>query len=272
MQVVYSPPHRALQPYVKGYYYIELDMGPDAGPLDVHPLGHHTMAFTLNGRQLFRSPGNAYDFSLSYHGLICEHTSLTPLVPQINIVLVSFTATGASQLFGLSQHQLINEIHPIEDVVPEAVELMLRLEDGISCGKRATGMIEAWLLRQIPTPTPFSYAANIDRACALIQARQGNIPIGELSREVGMSQRYLESNFKDMIGTSPKLYCRIVRFIASYQFILGNAQTDWNELIYRHQFFDQSHFIRDFKRFFGYSPSKVHLANAHLASKITMEL
>src|SRR5690606_6180909 len=114
--------------------------------------------------------------------------------------------------------------------------------------------------------------ANIDRACTLIQRHKGTISIRDLSREVGMSQRYLESHFKDMIGASPKMYCRIVRFLAAYQFILGSAHVDWAELIYRHQFFDQSHFIHDFKRFFGRSPSKIHLANSHLAGKIALEL
>ncbi len=272
MQFVFTPSHQALRPFVNGYYYIELDAGPDARPLDIHPVGYHTMAFTLNSRQVFRSTASEYDFNLSYHGLICEHISLFPMAPKINMVVVSFTSTGASRLFGVSQHQLINQIHPIEDIVPEAMDLKLRLEDGISCGMRAIDLIEHWLLRRISAKSPFRYGPNIDRACSLIQRHRGIIPIGELSREVGMSQRYLESHFKDMIGTTPKMYCRIVRFLAAYQFILGNDDVDWGELIYRHQFFDQSHFIHDFKRFFGRSPSKIHLANSHLAGKIALEL
>ena len=87
-----------------------------------------------------------------------------------------------------------------------------------------------------------------------------------------MSQRYLESHFKDMIGTTPKMYCRIVRFLASYQFILQNTHLDWGDLVYRYQYFDQAHFIHEFKRFFGYSPSKIHLANSQLAGEISLVL
>src|SRR5690606_4676769 len=153
------------------------------------------------------------------------------MAPKIKMVVVSFTSTGASRLFGVSQHQLINQIHPIEDIVPEAMDLKLRLEDGISCGSRATLLIEQWLLRRISDKSPFRYGANIDRACTLIQRHKGTISIRDLSREVGMSQRYLESHFKDMIGASPKMYCRIVRFLAAYQFILGSTHVDWGELI-----------------------------------------
>lgn len=272
MQLVFTNSHQALRPYVNGYYYIELEVGPDAQPLDIHPVGYHTMAFTLNSKQVFRSTESEYDFNLSYHGLICEHISLFPLAPKIRMVVVSFTSTGASRLFGVSQHELINQIHPIEDIVPEALDLKLRLEDGISCRSKATALIEHWLMRRISAKSPFRYGTNIDRACSLIQMHGGTISIGELSREVGMSQRYLEIHFKDMIGTTPKMYCRIVRFLAAYQFILGNTHVDWGELVYRHQFFDQSHFIHEFKRFFGRSPSKIHLANSQLAGKIALEL
>lgn len=268
MQVSFINPHPALQPYVKGYFYIELDTSCSSVPLDIHPIGYHTMAFTLGSQQVFKSMSGNYDFNLSYHGYICKHISLIPLIQSIKMVVVSFTATGAAQLFNVSQHQLINHIHRMEEVIPKAKKLKMKLEEGISCGKQAVELIENWLLYQIPTKSPFLYAPHIDHACRLIQSCDGNIRISELCKEIGMSQRYMESHFREMIGTSPKLYCRIVRFIAAYQFILQNTHIGWRELILRYNFFDQAHFIRDFKTFFGYSPSNIHLANSHLTREI----
>ncbi len=271
MQVSFTYPHPALQSYVKGYFYIELEAGSPLVPLDIHPIGYNTMAFTLNHHQVFRSINNDYDFSLSYHGYICKHISLMPLVPLIKMVVVSFTATGAAQLFSISQHQLLNQIHPVEDVVPKAKVLKTQLEEDISCGKHATTLIEDWLLKQLPAKTRLPYAAHIDNACSLIQLCHGNIRIRALCKEVGMSQTYLEDHFKEMIGISPKLYCRIIRFLAAYQFILQNTHIEWTELVYRYHFFDQPHFIRDFKTFFGYPPSKIYMANCQLASEIILD-
>lgn len=272
MKVFFTNPHPALRRYVNGYFYIELDAGPTSIPLDIHPVGYNTMAFTLNPRKVFRSAGGDYDFSLSYHGYICKHIPLIPLVPFIKMVVVSFTATGAAQLFRVGQHELVNQIHPIESVIPSGWILKTQLEEGISCGKRATGLIEKWLLKQIPTKSVLYYATHIDHACKLIQSRHGNLRIQELCKDVGMSQTNLEDHFKAMIGTSPKLYCRIARFIASYRFILQNTHVEWCELAYRYGFFDQSHFIREFKSFFGYSPSKIHMANSHLPREIILDV
>src|SRR5690606_26099003 len=104
------------------------------------------------------------------------------------------------------------------------------------------------------------------------QAKHGNIRIRDLCDEVNMSQTNLEDYFKGMIGVTPKHYCRIIRFIAADRFILNNTHIEWDALVYRFNFFDQAHFIRDFKTFFGYSPSKIHLANAHLAKGLALKI
>lgn len=268
MQLDFTNPHPALRPFVKGYFYIELNLGSSPPPLDVHPIGHNTMAFTLHPKAVFSSNNENYNFSLSYHGHICKHISIQPLTLHIKMVIVSFTATGATQLFGISQHELINQIVPIEDVISSSVSLKTSLEQGISCEKHATALIENWLLRQRAKKKDFQYAANIDFACSLIQLHNGNIRIKKVCNEAGMSQTNLQDHFKEMIGTSPKLYCRIIRFIALYQYILTHNHVEWSDLVYRYSFFDQAHFIRDFKTFFGYTPSKIHLANGNVAKKI----
>src|SRR5690606_3234613 len=112
MQVIFTKPDPNLRPYVQGYYYIELDNTGAGTPLDIHPVGYNTMAFTWQSG-VFSSTVGRYDFSLSYHGFISRHIRLTPLQSRIKMVVVSFTATGASQLFGVAQNGLLNQIVPI---------------------------------------------------------------------------------------------------------------------------------------------------------------
>lgn len=103
MRVSFTYSHPGLRPYVKGYYCIELDCFTRQ-PLDIHPIGYNTMAFTLSPNAAFKpDQGQQFDFNLSYHGFISKHISLIPLQACIKIVIVSFTNTGVSQLFGLAQ-------------------------------------------------------------------------------------------------------------------------------------------------------------------------
>lgn len=272
MQVSFTYPHPLLRPYIKGYYHIALDCS-SSEPLDIHPIGYNTIAFTLNPQAVFKPDGGEdYNFSLSYHGYICKHISLTPLQPFISMIVVSFTTTGAPELFGVSQPELINQIVPIEDIIAGSEILKEKLGENTSCERKAISSIESWLLQQLSRKTYVRYAENIEYACDLIQAKHGNIRIRDLCDEVNMSQTNLEDYFKGMIGVTPKHYCRIIRFIAAYRFILNNTHIEWDALVYRFNFFDQAHFIRDFKTFFGYSPSKIHLANAHLAKGLALKI
>ena len=101
-------------------------------------------------------------------------------------------------------------------------------------------------------PTVFS---SINR---IIETR-GLVNIGNLARDHGLSGRTFERKFKDLSGFSPKLFSRIVRFQAALaQFGTQKSLTD---IAYECGYYDQSHFINDFKEFSGYSP-KVYFSGA----------
>lgn len=89
---------------------------------------------------------------------------------------------------------------------------------------------------------------------SIIDAR-GIISIADLAREQIVSKRQFERRFKDLAGLSPKLYSRVVRFQAATQFKL-NGTRDLTEIAYACGYYDQSHFINDFREFSGYTPKE----------------
>jgi AraC-like DNA-binding protein len=70
----------------------------------------------------------------------------------------------------------------------------------------------------------------------------------------GISSRYLQKLFVEFTGLSPKLYSKINRFQKSLALTSNNDQS-LTSIAYQSGYFDQSHFIRDFKLFTGVSPS-----------------
>ena len=76
--------------------------------------------------------------------------------------------------------------------------------------------------------------------------------IGELAAQLHTSQSPLEKRFRKVVGATPKKFATVVRLHA-----VLNSITDTRSLIeicYEHNFFDQSHFIKDFQQFTGESP------------------
>ena len=77
----------------------------------------------------------------------------------------------------------------------------------------------------------------------------------KLAREAELSDRGFIDVFRSEVGLNPKLFSRIEGF----QRVLGKAHRsldpEWDQLALEHGYFDQSHLIRDFREFSGFSPA-----------------
>jgi transcriptional regulator GlxA family with amidase domain len=103
----------------------------------------------------------------------------------------------------------------------------------------------------------------------LINHSNGSIPIEKLAYEVNTGRRELERKFLEQVGISPKLLARITRF----QKVLNKIETEhinsFTAAAYEGGFYDQSHFIRDFKEFTGYSPNIYFAKNMEFTKHLT---
>jgi AraC-like DNA-binding protein len=88
----------------------------------------------------------------------------------------------------------------------------------------------------------------------LINRSNGQIRTTSLSEKLCITPKTLERKFSAMVGKTPKQFMRIVRF----QNILNTFSTASSmiltEIAYANGYFDQAHFIKDFKSFSGYTP------------------
>ena len=85
------------------------------------------------------------------------------------------------------------------------------------------------------------------------------------AREAEVSQKKLIRLFAEEVGMTPKTYLRVARF----QRVLGGLHTasraDWMEVVERGGYYDQPHFIREFKEFSGFTPGEYfRLRGPHL--------
>jgi AraC-like DNA-binding protein len=91
---------------------------------------------------------------------------------------------------------------------------------------------------------------------------QGKVNVESLSRRFNISARHLERKFVSTVGLNPKLLSRIIRFQNIFK-LLQNGQIDsLTALAHESGYYDQAHFIRDFKHFSGINP-KMFLNQEH---------
>lgn len=118
-------------------------------------------------------------------------------------------------------------------------------------------LIEQWLLSQIADVLTSKTAYNIKRITAAIKQlfAISATPVTELASVACLSKKQFERLFNELVGVNPKEYARIVRFQKSLK-LLQHCSEDANQaqLAYQCGYADQSHFIREFKQFSGYTP------------------
>jgi AraC-like DNA-binding protein len=110
-------------------------------------------------------------------------------------------------------------------------------------------LIEHFLIKRMTHTEPDKLVL---AALALIHKSRGNIRIKELMEQLHISQSPLEKRFRQAVGSSPKKFTSIVRFKNVIQ--QQSSISSLTELGYEAGFYDQAHFIKEFKIFTGDTP------------------
>lgn len=85
-----------------------------------------------------------------------------------------------------------------------------------------------------------------------------------LANQLRVSERHLEIQFKKYVGLSPKTYSLIVRFKRMEQQLQAKSTVSWQQLGFANDYYDQNHFIKDFRRFTGHTPSDYLVHNLEM--------
>ena len=88
----------------------------------------------------------------------------------------------------------------------------------------------------------------IDDAINLIREKEGLLNVLDIINEISTSQKTLEVQFKKIVGLTPGRYIRLFRFqqlMRKYY----SGDIELKDLIYKYNYYDSSHFAKDFKLF-----------------------
>ncbi|HKO81093.1 MAG TPA: helix-turn-helix domain-containing protein, partial [Chitinophagaceae bacterium] len=124
-------------------------------------------------------------------------------------------------------------------------------------------LIESFLLSRLVDPKTIN-AITKDCIDVIFQS-QGQIEVLELADKLKINRRSMERKFVAAIGMSPKQLSRVVRLQATLKMLDQKSYTSLTSLAYENGYYDQAHFIKDFKEFTGMSPKSFFSENLKLA-------
>lgn len=155
-------------------------------------------------------------------------------------LLLNDTLSGFADFF-VSSNDLTNKIQILRD----------RLLDAKDNSERVA--IANNMLRNYCCKIEFSkIKLPINHVTSFIRKKRGNVNIAELAYNFNCSVSKLERNFRELTGITPKKYASIIRLKNAIK--MGVHNIDLMDITYILGYFDQAHFIKEFKSFTGHSP------------------
>jgi AraC-like DNA-binding protein len=124
-------------------------------------------------------------------------------------------------------------------------------------------LIETFLLNRL---TNTEIIDNIIKSTIeTILTANGQISVNELSKQNNVNRRQLVRKFTTAIGLSPKQLSKTIRLQSTLKTLLTTKVTSLTDLAYENEYFDQAHFIKDFKEFTGLTPKEFYGDNLKMS-------
>jgi AraC-like DNA-binding protein len=245
-------PHPILQDTVKCFWTHEASY-PSEYEQDITPDGCVELIFNF---------GHPY--------LLLSTTPPTPLPPgvivgfqnkTIRILLHGTVKVVAARLFAWGALALLQDkVGPLTNAITalgtewDALAERLKREVTEKSYEKAATTLEEFLIQKALVRT---YDLKlIQTAAKLLHHTKGEYRITELADYCRLSVRQLERGFQHVIGTSPKVFARTLRFQEAQRRLMFDPDADLTRLANECGYFDQSHFIKDFKTFVGKTPTE----------------
>jgi len=164
-------------------------------------------------------------------------------------------AAEARRFTSVPACELTDQIVAIDALWGRGSSLETRLGEAHGDAERVS-LLEAALVQRIADERN-SRGGAVDlagiAACAL--ARRGLLTVAQLADAAGVSRQHLTRLFREEVGVTPKLYCRLARFRAGLAY--ARANSDWADVAARLGYADQSHLIAEFREFSGLTPGRI---------------
>jgi AraC-like DNA-binding protein len=254
MAYIFHIPSAPLNSYIDSFYYPN-----DSGPLPrekVLPLPAIDLKINFGGGfQVYGAEQGEPSTTLTESWVLGLWTKyhIVDWPSDLQYFGVSFKPGGAYPFLGLPLSELQDQVVSLDMIWGKlASELREQLYAAPTVRARFA-LLEQMLLTRLGAPSQGLKA--VQYAVAEIARRHGALSIRELSESMGMSQKHLIVQFKQMVGCTPKELARLYRFGDSLASIDLTKSVDWTLVAHQFRYHDQSHFIRDFKEFTGHTPT-----------------
>ncbi len=191
---------------------------------------------------------------------------------QERVIGIQFRPGGAFPFLGMPASELANASWALDDIWPGEAAL---LREELLAAANVDAMFRV-LLKMLMAKLRSQRGLHpaVSFGTASLGASNGDfslapnplpVRVKDVVDQIGLSSRYFKEIFLEQTGLTPKAFQRVRRFQHVLQALRGDSQQDLAEIAIACGYFDQAHFIHDFKDFSGVTPGEyLAVATPHL--------
>lgn len=249
-------PRPDLEPFVKCYWTLQVPYDKDAERQRIIPDGCIEMIFVL-GDDVKRYTSES-EFILQPRAMVLGQT-IDPFYVEptgdVDSFAVRFYPFGFSGFVPVSINELANRETPITQLFDiEAANALEKRIIGATTTHARIAIVEDFLL------TRLADAKTIDnmvrKTIDAILLTRGSASIKTLLKDDLSKRRQLERKFLKQVGVSPKQLGKVIRMQTALHMMLNQQSENLTRIAYESEYYDQAHFVKDFKEFTGINPKE----------------
>ena len=266
-------PIKELKPYLKNVWVVDGLESINESTHKMIPYGCMDMVFIEQGNvhYLLENENEIKLDNSFFSGQITEPYFLK-YSKRIKIIGFGFHPHTAHYITRLSSKQFANQIISIDDIFSRNSDLKNLIEEQLNATHTFKEKI-IYLQKLIYNTIVQSELKNEKIPYVLyciksILSDKGVFDLQKTSNRLGISKRYIQKLFNEYIGIAPTEYAKVIKFLNSVKY-LNETDESMLSICYKLGYYDQSHFIKDFKKFSGVSPKKYMNAEPQLIDNFT---
>jgi AraC-like DNA-binding protein len=184
----------------------------------------------------------------------CKKYTEFPLENEFHYVGIRFLPTMFPQLFKVDASELSNKYELLSAVVPAVADFISCSFNGkMNLSELQTAFDQYFL--QLISKVTFADDHRFYQALDLILRKSGVLNV-ETDLDTGLSNRQLRRIFQFYIGDTAKTFSKVVRFQNILRAKPSQQSLRENKLFFDSGYYDQAHFIKEFKNFYGVTPGR----------------
>jgi AraC-like DNA-binding protein len=181
---------------------------------------------------------------------------------QERVIGIQFRPGGAYPFIGIPANEVSNATYALDDIWPREAALIQEQLLASHSVDAMFGLLVQMLLTKLTRASDLHPAVNH----ATVQLdKPGDLRVETIADQIGFSSRHFKDLFQRQTGLTPKAFQRVRRFQHALRTLHTTRIANSADLAVACGYYDQAHFIHDFKRFSGVTPGEyASMAATHL--------